>query len=285
MPPDAHTGRIRFTEQGEVISFRYALTDIARRHLEQIVHAQTVALVGDGTEERVEATEDDLEGLFQDLAERSMAAYRALIDSPGFWPWYINATPVAAIGDLPLASRPVSRKKGAGLDFDGLRAIPWVFAWTQTRYTVPGWYGLGTALDAASDRLDDMRRAYRTWPFFRAVIDNAQREMARARLPIARAYSRLAKDADADDVDQTVRDEFERTRRAILQITGQDVLLEMSPVIRRSIRMRNPFTDALNLLQIDLLKRRGSPSSPADDLIRALYVSINGIAAAMQSTG
>jgi phosphoenolpyruvate carboxylase len=130
-----------------------------------------------------------------------------------------------------------------------------------------------------------MRRAYRTWPFFRAVIDNAQREMARARLPIARAYSRLAKDADADDVDQTVRDEFERTRRAILQITGQDVLLEMSPVIRRSIRMRNPFTDALNLLQIDLLKRRGSPSSPADDLIRALYVSINGIAAAMQSTG
>ena len=148
MPPDAHTGRIRFTEQGEVISFRYALTDIARRHLEQIVHAQTVALVGDGTERRVEATEDDLEPLFQTLAETSMAAYRDLIDDPGFWPWYLAATPVAAIGDLPLASRPVSRKKGAGLDFDGLRAIPWVFAWTQTRYTVPGWYGLGTALDS-----------------------------------------------------------------------------------------------------------------------------------------
>ena len=289
MPPDAHTGRIRFTEQGEVISFRYALTDIARRHLEQIVHAQTVALVGDGREAQVDATEDHLEPLFQSLAETSMAAYRDLIDSPGFWPWYLAATPVAAIGDLPLASRPVSRKKGAGLDFDGLRAIPWVFAWTQTRYTVPGWYGLGTALGAAQDRLDDLRKAYRTWPFFRAVIDNAQREMARARLPIARAYAALAADVDgADDVDRTVRAEFDRTRRAILQITGQETLLEMSPVILRSIRMRNPFTDALNLLQIDLLKRRDARPAPADpdgSLTRALYVSINGIAAAMQSTG
>ena len=289
MPPDAHTGRIRFTEQGEVISFRYALTDIARRHLEQIVHAQTVALVGDGSGRQVEATEQDLEPLFQQLAEQSMAAYRALIDAPGFWPWYLAATPVAAIGDLPLASRPVSRSKGAGLDFDGLRAIPWVFAWTQTRYTVPGWYGLGTALDAAADRLDDLQRAYRTWPFFRAVIDNAQREMARARLPIARAYAALARNADAaDDVDAVVRAEYERTRTAILQITGQSELLESSAVIRRSIRMRNPFTDALNLLQIDLLKRRDARSAPAepdDRLVRALYVSINGIAAAMQSTG
>ena len=289
MPPDAHTGRIRFTEQGEVISFRYALTDIARRHLEQIVHAQTVSLVGEAGGEQVERTEHRLEPLFQELAEKSMAAYRDLIDAPGFWPWYLAATPVAAIGDLPLASRPVSRSKGAGLDFDGLRAIPWVFAWTQTRYTVPGWYGLGTALAAADDRLDALRRAYRTWPFFRAVIDNAQREMARARLPIAHAYAALADGVEgADDVDAVVRAEYDRTRRAILQITGEDELLATSPVIRRSIRMRNPFTDALNLLQIDLLKRRDARDTPPesdDPLVRALYVSINGIAAAMQSTG
>jgi phosphoenolpyruvate carboxylase len=287
MPRAAHNGRLRVTEQGEVISFRYALAGLAHRHTEQLVSAQLLATAraADPDDRHVE---DDW-SLMDDIAAVSMRAYRDLIDSDGFWPWYIRTTPIEQISRLPIASRPVSRKNAAEVAFDDLRAIPWVFAWTQTRYIVPGWYGIGHALAAVlerADREETLRRLYREWPFFTAVVDNAQREMARARLDIAERYARLHGDADGAAYHDRIAADFRLARQAILRITGQTELLGASPVIRRSIELRNPYTDVLNLVQVELLRRyRSAAEAEREPLRQLLFLSINGIAAAMQSTG
>jgi phosphoenolpyruvate carboxylase len=225
------------------------------------------------------------------IAKRSMAAYRELIDHPGLWPWYIHVTPIEQISRLPIASRPVSRKSASEVDFEGLRAIPWVFAWTQARYLVPGWFGVGTALqqtmeeDPGAD--EALRDLYREWPFFDAVLESAQREMARARLPIAERYARLDDSSGKGrDYHQWIADDFERARSAIRRITGAGDLLQNSPVIRKSIALRNPYTDVLNLLQIELIRRsRAGDDTDRDEVRQDIFLSINGIAAAMQSTG
>jgi phosphoenolpyruvate carboxylase len=287
MPQEVHTGRIRFTEQGEVISFRYALPEVARRHLEQIVHAMLVAPVRSrGSEEREEPS---LIALMDRIASASMKGYRQLIDDPGLWEWYTRATPIEQISRLPIASRPVSRGTGSEVDFDSLRAIPWVFAWTQARYIVPGWYGVGTGLGAvlnqAEGALELLVRAQAEWPFFAALTESAQRELARARLPIARHYALLA-GADGG-YHTTIEQEFEHSREALLAVTGSADLLDDDPVIRKSIALRNPYTDVLNLLQVELVRRHRAATDDAarDPLRQALFLSINGIAAAMQSTG
>ena len=295
MPPEAQTGRIRFTEQGEVVSFRYALPGIARRHLEQIVHAQIGALadapnpdadVWDGPQGGAQ-TAGAAHALMERLADRSMAAYRGLIDAPDFWPWYAAATPIEHVASLSIASRPVSRKAAAELDFDGLRAIPWVFSWTQPRYTVPGWYGAGTALAEAitGDDLALLQRLQAEWPFFQAVTGNAMRELARARLEVGRRYSALAEAGGVRPAPfEHVERELARTEAALLRVAQQDGLLAQSRTIAATIRYRNPATDVLNLVQLDLM-RRWRAGGHGDETGRALLVSVNAIAAAMQSTG
>ncbi len=327
MPEVVHNGRIRFTEQGEVISFRYGRAGIARRHLEQIVHAMVLSTAGQGDAGSHPATsatstdsapletpapDEDAARLMEAIARCSLTAYRELIEDPTLWPFYTAATPIEHISRLPIASRPVSRS-GSKVAFDDLRAIPWGFAWIQTRYLVPGWYGIGRALDAVlseggagpgttgQETLDQLRRLYREWPFLTAVVNNAQREMARARLDIAGLYAELAEGADpADSADpeqandaralhRRIVDDFDRARRAILAITGQHELLDNNPVIQKSIRLRNPYTDVLNLLQIELLRRYRASEDEGEGergaLGEAIFLSINGIAAAMQSTG
>ncbi|HUE96648.1 MAG TPA: phosphoenolpyruvate carboxylase [Longimicrobiaceae bacterium] len=288
MPPEVRNGRIRLTEQGEVISFRYALTDIARRHLEQVVHAMIVAESHGGPSGAGDAGDD---GLMEEIAQRSMRAYRDLIDAPGLWDWYTRVTPIEQISRLPIASRPISRGSTSEVDFEGLRAIPWVFAWTQVRYLVPGWFGVGTALHGILTERDDaeprLRRLYREWPFFRAVVDNASRELARARLEIAERYGALNDQPAAQDFHTRITGEFELARDAILRVSQQRALLDESPVIRKSIALRNPYTDVLNLLQIELLRRyrEAKDDDERQRLRPALFLSVNGIAAAMQSTG
>jgi phosphoenolpyruvate carboxylase len=299
MPPAANNGRIRFTEQGEVISFRYALPAVARRHTEQIVNAVLRVVAGSGPAE----DPPDAAEVMDRLAHTAMAAYRELIDDPRFWEWYTRATPIAQISRLPIASRPVSRGEIGEVDFENLRAIPWVFAWTQTRYLVPGWFGIGRGLTEAlqpgsdrdgeaeafdSGRLAQLRKWYRAWPIFRALVDSAQREMARARLEIARRYAGLGASPGADDagIHDRIEQDFDLARRAVLAITGQRELLENHPVIGESIRLRNPYTDVLNLLQFELLRRYRATDDAGREMLRpALFLSINGIAAAMQSTG
>ena len=291
LPPVVHNGRIRFTEQGEIISFRYALPAIARRHVEQLVSATLTSTVeaahGEAPFPPVRAG-SDVAALMDDLAARGMDTYRGLIDEPEAWRWYTDVTPIEHISRLPIASRPVSRSSGGDeVDFESLRAIPWVFAWTQTRYIVPGWYGTGAALhDLVEDpeALDRLQTLYDEWPFFTAVLDSAQREMARARLAIAAAYDVLP-DADTSFHD-TIAQDFDRAETAILKITGQDTLFENSPVLKKSIRLRNPYTDVLNLLQIELLRRfREADGDKRESIREALFLSINGVSAAMQSTG
>ncbi len=283
MPSSTHNGRIRFTEQGEVISFRYAMPGIAHRHLEQITAAMLLAPTkAAGSPENVQ---DD--HVMERIATSSMESYRALLSDDRLWPWYATVTPIEQISRLPIASRPVSRGNTGAVDFTGLRAIPWVFAWTQTRYVVPGWYGIGAALERELQRGDNhvqtLKHMYETWPLFRAVVDNAQLEMARARLEIAEEYAALA---ESNGTHARIADDFERARSAILKITGQGELLSNNPVIQKLIILRNPYTDVLNLLQIELMKRfRSQTETDCERLSLALFLSINGIAAAMQSTG
>jgi phosphoenolpyruvate carboxylase len=167
-----------------------------------------------------------------------------------------------------------------------------VFAWTQARYLVPGWYGVGTALrDTLADdpaAAEELRRMYHSWPFFRAVMKNAQLELARARLPIAERYAHLADSEEpgaAERYHQRISSEFDAAREAILAITEQERLVQDNPVIRKSIALRNPYTDVLSLLQIDLIRRERAGRGEPDRLRTSLFLSINGIAAAMQSTG
>jgi phosphoenolpyruvate carboxylase len=289
MPPSVHNGRIRITEQGEVISFRYALPDLARRHLEQVVSAVIRTVTGAADFAPIP---EDAASILGTVADRSREAYRSLIDDDGFWPWYSTVTPIEHISRLPIASRPVSRGSG-GLAFEDLRAIPWSFAWIQVRYLVPGWFGTGAGLGGALSKdpgaTDTLAALYRSSLFFRTVTENARREMARARPEIAHLYDRLAGEEGASRFHRRIMEDFDRGREALLRITGGERLLDSDPVIQRSIELRNPYTDVLNLIQIELLRRdrrdEGTDEEESDDLGRALLLSINGIAAAMQSTG
>ena len=322
MPEVVHNGRIRFTEQGEVISFRYAFADLAHRHLEQIFHAmirtagrsvtldsatqkpgeaggglQSVAAEGRCAITRLDSGDcqvtaeslAEFSALMEDLARRSMQAYRELVLDPDFWAWYTRITPIEQISRLPIASRPVSRKAAGDVDLHSLRAIPWVFAWIQTRYIVPGWYGIGAALGDLSGTpygRETMQRMYEQWPFFRMLIDNARREMGRTRLEIAAEYAALAGDMGLKDFHCLISEDFEQGRRAMQQLSGEAELLGDNPEVQRSISLRNPYTDVLNLLQVELLRRyHDSGGEEREALWDALFLSVNGIAAAMQSTG
>jgi phosphoenolpyruvate carboxylase len=277
-PAASRNGRIRFTEQGEVISFRYAMPALAHRHLEQIANAMLLATAEPGDD-----GDDGLAPIMDRLADRSRAFYRELIDDPAFWPWFVDRSPVLHIGELPIASRPVSRA-GGKVQFDNLRAIPWVFAWTQMRYNAPGWCGVGGAFEEVvlndEGSLAGCRDAYAAGGAFRAFIDNAQQEMARARLAVARWYS---EDGALHD---RLAEEYARAERAVLAITGQDALLDNNPVIQQSIRERNPDTDAINALQVELLRRWREADGDTQKALRPLILlSVNALAAAMQSTG
>jgi phosphoenolpyruvate carboxylase len=302
-PPGTFDGRIRFTEQGEVISFRYSLPPIAHRHLEQIVGA-TLLATHHSLGER-DASPDPRDNDVWVDAMRIMAAasrdfYRAMVhDDPDFWLFYAQATPIAHISRLPIASRPVSRSGKRLSSVDDLRAIPWVFAWIQSRYVLPGWYGLGAALEAfvgdgtgASERKAQLQAMYRDWLFFRTVLDNAQLELARANLDTAARYAARVRPAElGQKFHASIAAEYSRTRAWVLSVTAQDELLGHASAVRSTILLRNPAVVPLSLLQTALMdandaRAAANPGAEGDpDLREALLLSITGIAAAMQSTG
>jgi len=283
LPPISNNGRIRFTEQGEVISFRYSLPSITHRHLEQIVNAMIRVTIA---EKDYSTQRESFNQTMDQLASQSMQAYRNLIDADGFWEWYTSKTPIEHISRLPIASRPVSRGSAKAADFDNLRAIPWVFAWTQVRYNVPGWFGTGIAiyqvLEQNKTTLNQFQKWYKENIFFKTILDNAQREMARTHIQTSSIYE----DIDDGQFHERIITDFRRAEEAIKKITGQQHILENSPVIKKSIKFRNPFTYPLNMMQAELLDRWKSRDDQTEDSLRdALFLSINGIAAAMQSTG
>jgi phosphoenolpyruvate carboxylase len=293
-PPGSFNGRIRFTEQGEVISFRYSLPPIAHRHLEQIVSATLVAAAQiDGRKREPRAWHDAM----QELAERSRAAYRALVyDDTDFWQFYTQATPIGHISRLPIASRPVFRPGRQIAGIQDLRAIPWVFAWVQSRYVLPGWYGIGTALSQFAAEGDDnaalLQQMYTGWPFFRTVIDAAQLELVRTHLPTASWYAaRVRPKRLAERFHGRITEEFSLSRDWVVRTTGATDLLDHAPVVRSTVALRNPAVLPLNKLQVALLsqweerKLDEKPEAESAPWREAILLSIAGIAAAMQSTG
>jgi len=279
-PSGARTGRIRFTEQGEVISFRYALPDIARRHLEQILHASLLATAHDAPGQPDPA----LEALLDRVAVRAMEAYRGLIHHEHFWEWFTGVSPIGPIAGLPIASRPVSRAKGGVMTFDGLRAIPWQFSWIQMRVLAPSWYGLGTAFgELSEDEIALLSTAASERTALATVLDNACQELARARPPIAKRYAAASGHAVIWDM---LEREQQASKECVLRLTGRTGLLDHAPAIAKSIERRNPWCDILNLIQIELLKRARTGGEAEEERLRPLlHASVNGVAAAMQSTG
>ncbi len=289
-PAGSFGGRIRFTEQGEVISFRYSLPPIAHRHLEQIVSAVLTAARGaDGSPD----AEEKYRSVMEEMENASRAAYRALVyDDPDFWCFYTQATPIEHISLLPIASRPVFRPGKALSGIEGLRAIPWNFAWVQSRAVLVGWYGMGTGLwSFAGDdpqRLETLREMYKDWPFFRTVVDNVALELVRAHLPTARMYAARVQPRELSErLQGLIEAEYDRTCRMVLEITGAKELLENAPVVRRTVEFRNPAVLPLSAVQVSLMNAwEGlSEEEQAGEWREAMLQSIAGIAAAMQSTG
>ena len=274
-PPGSFTGQMRFTEQGEVISFRYSLKPIAHRHLEQILSASFTALAhaSDQPPDR-----PDWHEIMAELAEVSMKTYRALVyDNPDFWTFYSQATPVRFMSQLSIASRPVMRPSAKGDPMDSLRAIPWNFAWVQSRYGIPGWFGIGSALDAFSNRLDELQDLYREWPFFSTLIENVELELSRAELQVAALYARQVQPPElGSHVHGLIQAEYDLSVRLVQEVTGRE-LMDGAKTVRSTISFRNPLIAPLHVMQASLLQRDMDPA--------VMLQCMMGVAAGMQSTG
>src|SRR5262249_19763143 len=248
-PPGTVDGRFRMTEQGETIAASYFNTQLARRHLEQIVSAVLLASapVGDNSHDR--RLPPEWSDAMNAMSRASYQAYHALVFATRDFSQYWRAvTPIDEISRLSIGSRP-STRHASTLQLSDVRAIPWVFSWMQCRFNLPGWYGLGTALTGQASAIQ--REMYQGWPFFRALLDNAEMSLLKADMGIAALYSALMPDRDtARRIFEQIRSEFERTVEAVLAATGHTVLMDADPVIQRSIVLRNPYVDPLNYLQV-----------------------------------
>jgi phosphoenolpyruvate carboxylase len=282
-PPGHPPGRLKLTEQGETISFKYGLPGLAYRNLEAAVAATLLSAFPEVVEAEPPARADDL---LDELSETAFAAYRSLVRDEAFVPFFREFTPIDELALLEIGSRPVRRPEGRD-DFGALRAIPWVFAWTQNRCLLPAWYGCGTAFAAADRR--ELRRLYREWAFFRSLVENLEMTLAKSSLDIAEGYLELVTPgADRDRLHDAIAAEHERTVSAVLEIARSVQLLDRQPVLQRSIRLRNPYVDPMNAIQVELLRRYRDPSSTAAErerVHRPLLRSIAGIAAALRNTG
>ena len=289
-PAGSVNGKIRITEQGEVIAERYGNPAIARRHLEQVVNA--VLMTSAPAHEAHTTPLNKWRQVMDQLAQAGYQAYRKLIyETPELLEYWQQATPIQEISQLQIGSRPSRRAPGNALAT--LRAIPWVFSWMQSRHVLPGWYGLGTALAAygtTPERIDDLKEMYRSWPFFQNAIDNAQVSLGKADMGIARLYAELVEDERVRElIFSDIETEFKLTAQTILQITEQKKILEHDKTLQHSIRLRNPYVDPLNFIQVSLLRQlRALPDQAGDEaqqILRAIMLTINGIAAGLKNTG
>jgi phosphoenolpyruvate carboxylase len=292
--PGSVADRFKVTEQGEVIFARYGQAAIAKRHLEQVTSAVLLA----SSPGRMDGT-SEVSARFRRIADvidvAACGAFRALVETEGFAEWFATITPLEEIGGLRIGSRPARRglaRSAVGLE--DLRAIPWVFAWSQTRVNLPGWFGLGSGLaavagsgeGASGSGLEELRRAYREWPLFNVLLDNAEMSLAKTDRRIAERYLALG---GRDDLPARVLEEYDLTRRLVLAVTGHDRLLADRPVLSRAVALRDPYVDALSHLQLRALAalRGAGPDDPAqrERLERLLLLTVNGVAAGLQNTG
>jgi phosphoenolpyruvate carboxylase len=291
--PGSISGRLKLTEQGEVIAANYANPTIARRHLEELAGA-TLLASAEAHAGRHAAAEAEGRPIMTELARSSEAAYRSLVDAPGFAEFFRRVTPIEELAGMRLGSRPARRPEAAAASSIGsLRAIPWTFAWSQVRLGLPGWFGLGSALEAfrtahGDDGLARLAALYREWPFFESILDNAELALARVDLPTARAYRRLDDGPAAARAWAAIESEYERAVALLKRVTGRVQLLDGLPVLQRSLSVRAPYLDPLSEIQVHLLARMRQ--MPADDpsiepVRRLVQLSVNAIAAGLQATG
>lgn len=293
-PPHSVDGRFKLTEQGEVILARYGDPTIAARHIEQVA-AATLLASAPSTEKRNATTAERFAPLAASLDATSRARFHALVKSEGFPQWFAQVTPLEEVGLLPIGSRPA--KRGLSVNsLDDLRAIPWVFSWSQARINLAGWFGLGTALREFGD-LDVLRAAYTEWPLFATLLDNIEMSLAKTDERIAEQYLALG---DRDDLAQMVLDELRLTREWVLKITGNGWPLASRRVLGRAVQLRSPYVDALSLLQVRALRALRTQGVSEgltvadgewvdggykDRWQHLLLLTVNGVSAGLQNTG
>ncbi len=292
--PGSVAGRLKLTEQGEVIAANYSDAVIARRHLEQVTAA---VLLASAPEHDAALLRSLAAGapIMDELAATSRVAYRQLVhDDPGFARFFRDITPIAELSALRLGSRPAARgRPDQAPSIDQLRAIPWTFAWSQSRINLPGWFGLGIAIERYREvhgeaGLDAIARLGRDWPFLRSLLDNAEMSLAKADMGVARLYAALAHGEGDARRWATIEAEFHRTVAMIRRVTGRVRLLDEAPVLQRSIALRNPYVDSLSELQVRLLARlRALPDDDPErgQVLRLVQLTVNGVAAGLQNTG
>ena len=282
-PAGTVDGALRLTEQGEVIASKYADPESGRRNLETLVAATLEASLARPPHHR--QRERDM-AIMESLSRRAFDAYRKLVKAPGFVDYFRASTPIAEISELNIGSRPASRK--AGESIEDLRAIPWVFSWSQCRLMLPGWYGFGAAvegwIEAREGTLEELREMHRAWPFWQTVLSNLDMVLAKTDLAIGSRYAELVPDAKLrDETFARISQEWHRARRWLAAITGREELLADNPTLARSIRNRFPYLDPLNHLQVELLHRYRAGKD--DRLLRIIHLTINGVAAGLRNSG
>jgi phosphoenolpyruvate carboxylase len=291
-PPHTVGAGIKITEQGEVLSSRYSMTGIAYRSLEQATSSLLTAAYLARYPSEEKSSETKWDEIMRGISEDAQTKYQDLIfRDPDFLTFFKESTPLPEIGELNIGSRPSKRKNSDR--FEDLRAIPWVFSWTQSRYLLPAWYAAGTAFQnyiaGDTERLEILRTMYREYSFFRSLVDNLQMALAKADLLIAREYAAMINDDTIRArIFSQIEEEYTKTKQLILEITGQADILDNTPVIQESIRLRNPYVDPLSYLQVQLLTELRSLRSQGNDdaeLLREVLLTINGIAAGLRNTG
>ncbi len=272
-PQGEPPGRLKLTEQGETIAFKYGLPGLAYRNLESALAATLLSAAPERTDVH---PPEGAEEIVAALADSSHSVFRALVDDAGFVDFFRSFTPVDELALMNIGSRPSRRPEGAEY-LASLRAIPWVFAWTQNRCVLPAWYGCGTAFAGAD--VNALRGLYRDWGFFRTLVNNLEMTLAKSSMEIAQEYLTLV---DDDRLWTPIAEEHARTVSAVLEIVETEALLDRQPVVQRSVRLRNPYVDPMNAIQVALLRRyRGGDEAAEPPLLR----SIAGISAALRNTG
>ncbi|MCA0984184.1 phosphoenolpyruvate carboxylase [Halobacillus yeomjeoni] len=281
---------VKITEQGEVLSSRYLLRDIAYRSLEQgastiLEGAANVSKESEQSYHREQSWEDAME----EISGVALKKYQSLVfEDPDFLTYFNEATPLQELGELNIGSRPMKRKDSS--KFENLRAIPWVFAWSQSRQLIPAWYAAGSGLssyvDKGEDNLKLLQHMYENWPFFRSTINNLQMALTKADIPTAKEYTTLVNDKQLGErISKNIFDEYERTKDVLLKISGDDELLDHQPTIKESVRLRNPYVDPLNFLQVELIKELRQSEDKNEDILTEVLLTISGIAAGLRNTG
>lgn len=281
---------VKITEQGEVLSSRYLLEDIAYRSLEQATSTLMLATAHVSKEAEPGDLRDECwETAIEEISDAALKKYQSLVFGDADFLTYFNeATPLRELGDLNIGSRPMSRKNRGR--FEDLRAIPWVFAWTQSRQLLPAWYAAGTGLESYAlkneQNLQQLQQMYVNWPFFRSTIDNLQMALMKADITTAKEYLTLVEDQKiAERIFSNILEEYEKTKSILLKITGDNELLDHTPNIKDSVYRRNPYVDPLNFLQVELIKELRSQNEPSEELLTEVLLTISGISAGLRNTG